>query len=86
MALQQITPTPANVKWDRRLALPATVSFADRQLTVTSVDTVRDETAAYPVGRGPRITYLVETNAGQASLVFDPRARRWYIDALEPAA
>jgi hypothetical protein len=86
MALQQITPTPAHVRWDRRLGLPATVRFADRQLTVTSVDTVRDETAAYPVGRGPRITYLVETDAGQASLVFDSRARRWFIDALEPAA
>jgi hypothetical protein len=86
MALQRITPTPAHVSWNRRLALPAAVRFADRRLTVTSVDTVRDETAAYPVGRGPRITYLVDTDAGQASLVFDPRARRWFIDALEPAA
>jgi len=86
MALQQITPTEARVRWDRRLALPAAVRFADRRLRVTAVDTVRDETAAYPVGRGPRITYLVETDAGQASLVFDPRTRRWFIDALEPAA
>ncbi len=86
MALQQITPTAARVRWDRRLALPATVRFADRELTVTSVETVRDKTAAYPIGRGPRVTYLVETDAGLASLVFDARTRRWFIDALEPAA
>jgi len=86
MALQQITPTEARVRWDRRLALPSAVRFADRRLTVTAVERVRDETAAYPIGRGPRVTYLVDTEAGLASLVFDTRARRWYIDALDLAA
>ena len=33
-----------------------------------------------------RITYLVETDAGQASLVFDGRRRRWFVDALDEAA
>jgi len=47
---------------------------------------VRDETAAYPAERGPRITLLVETDAGQASLVFDGRQRRWYVEALDQAA
>jgi len=86
VALVQITPTAARVRWDARSALPAAVRFADRRLTVTAVDAVRDETAASPAGRGPRVTYLVETNAGRASLVFDARARRWFIEALEPAA
>lgn len=86
MALEQITSTEAHVRWDRRLALPTAVRFADRELMVTSVEAVRDETAAYPIGRGPRVTYLVGTDAGLASLVYDPRARRWFIDAVEPAA
>lgn len=86
MALVQITPTQARVRWDARSALPVAISFADRRLTVTAVDAVRDETAASPVGRGPRITYLVETNAGRASIVFDARAGRWFIEAFEPAA
>jgi hypothetical protein len=47
---------------------------------------VRDETAAYPADRGPRMTFLVETDAGQASLVFDSRRRRWFVDALDEAA
>ena len=69
MALTKITPTPAHVQWDRRLARPSTVRVAGRQLNVTGLDAMRDETAAYPADRGPRITYLVETDAGQASLI-----------------
>jgi hypothetical protein len=53
---------------------------------VTALDAMRDETAAYPADRGPRITYLVETDAGLASLVFDGRRRRWFVDALDEAA
>ena len=86
MALTKITPTPAHVHWDRRHARPGTVRVAGRQLTVTALDAMRDETAAYPADRGPRITYLVETDAGPASLVFDGRRRRWFVDALDEAA
>lgn len=86
MALVQVTPTEARVRWDRRSALPTAVRFAHWQLTVRAVEAVRDETAAYPVGRGPRITYLIGTDAGRASVVFDPRARRWFVEAFEPAA
>ena len=86
MALVQITPTQARVQLDNRSALPVAVRYANRHLLVTSVDAVRDETAASRRGRGPRVTYLVDTTAGRASLVFDARARRWFIEALEPAA
>ena len=86
MALTKITPTPAHVQWDRRHARPGTVRVAGRQLTVTALDAMRDETAAYPADRGPRITYLVETDAGPASLVFDGRRRRRFVDALDEAA
>jgi len=86
MALTKITPTEAHVRWDRGLARPSTVRVAGRQLTVTALDAVRDETAAYPAERGPRITYLVETDGGQASLIFDGRRRRWFVDALDQAA
>ncbi|MEO8638582.1 MAG: hypothetical protein ABI458_01550 [Chloroflexota bacterium] len=86
MALIKITPTPARVQWDRRLARPSMVRVGGRQLTVTGLDAMRDETAAYPADRGPRITYLVETDGGQASLIFDGRRRRWFVDALDEAA
>jgi hypothetical protein len=86
MALTKITPTAARVQWDRRHSRPSTVRVAGRQLIVTGLDAMRDETAAYPADRGPRITYLVATDAGQASLVFDGRRRRWFVDALDEAA
>ena len=86
MALTPITPTRAQVRWDRKRARPAAVRVAGRELTVTAVDAVRDETAAYPAERGPRVTFLVESSGGQATLVYDPRGRRWFVEALDPAA
>jgi hypothetical protein len=86
MALTKITPIPARVRWDRRHARPVSVQMGDRQLTVRGLEAVRDETAAYPAERGPRITFLLETDGGQASLVFDGRQRRWFVEALDQAA
>lgn len=86
MAMTTISPTSARVRWDRRHDRPASVLVGDRRLLVTSVETVRDETAAYPLDRGPRVTFLLETDAGQASLVFDGRRRRWFVEAWEAAA
>ena len=86
MALTHITPIEARVGWDRRTGRPATVRWADRQLTVTALDAVRDETAAYPAGHGPRLIFQVATDAGQATLVFDERRGRWFVEALDPAA
>ncbi|HET6745707.1 MAG TPA: hypothetical protein VFH90_07645 [Candidatus Limnocylindria bacterium] len=86
MALTKITPVPARVRWDRRHARPLSVQMGDRYLTVRGLEAVRDETAAYPAERGPRITFLLETDGGQASLVFDGRDRRWFVEALDQAA
>jgi hypothetical protein len=86
MALVNITPVPARVRWDRTAARPASVELRDRRLAVTNLTAIRDEMAAYPASRGPRITLLVETDAGQASLVYDGRRGRWYVEALDQAA
>lgn len=86
MALVQITPLPARVRWNRAKARPALIAIGHRRLAVRSLSAVRDEMAAYPATRGPRVTFLVETDAGQASLVFDGRRRRWFVEALDRAA
>ena len=86
MALTQIPPVQARVTWDRRHHRPGDVRIGSRRLTVTGLDAVRNETAAFPAGRGPRITFLVETDHGPASLVFDGRRRRWFVEALVQAA
>lgn len=86
MALVKITPVPARVRWDRAAARPASVALGNRRLAVTNLKAVRDEMAAYPASRGPRITLLLDTDAGEASLIFDGRRRRWYVEALDQAA
>lgn len=86
MAMTKINPVRARVRWDRRQDRPVAVRLGGRQLLVTGIDSVRDETSAYPVDRGPRVTFLLETDGGQAALVFDGRRRRWYVEALEAAA
>jgi hypothetical protein len=85
MAMTKITPVRARVRWDRGQDRPAFLLVGERRLVVNGVDTVRDEMAAYPSERGPRITFLLDTDAGQASLVYDGRGRRWFVEALEAA-
>lgn len=86
MAMTKITPTRARVHWDRRADRPRTVRVGQRRLVVTGIDSIRDETSAYPASLGPRVTFLIETDEGQASLVYDGRRRGWYVEALEAAA
>lgn len=87
MALIQIPPAAAHVRWDRAADRPASVRWGGGTLRVVELDAVRDERAAYPAERGPRVTYLLRTaGGGRASLVFDGRRRRWFVEAIERAA
>jgi hypothetical protein len=87
MALVQISPIEAHVRWDRRANRPAEVRWRGHHHRVLELDTVRDERSAYPADRGPRITFVLRTDDGnRASLVFDGRRRRWFLDAVERAA
>ena len=87
MALVQIPPVEAHVRWDRRAARPTAVRWDGHQLRVIGLAAMRDETAAYPAARGPRVTFVVDTaDGGRAALAFDGARRRWYVEALEPAA
>jgi hypothetical protein len=87
MALVQIVPVEARVRWDRAADRPAEVRWRGHHVRVVDLDTVRDERSAYPADRGPRITYVLRTDdGGRAALVFDDRRRRWFLEAVEPAA
>lgn len=87
MALVKIAPTEAHVDWDRLHGRPRQIRWRGQHLRVVGLNAVRSELSAYPADRGPRITYLLETDGGgQASLVFDGWRRRWYVEGLEAAA
>ena len=51
-----------------------------------AASSVRDERHAYHAERGPRLTMVVETSIGPATLVFDATARRWYVETVDQAA
>jgi hypothetical protein len=85
MALVHVAPTEARVRWDRAANRPAEVTAGGRHLDVVDLDAVRDERAAFPAARGPRLTLVLRTrDGGRASIAFD--GRRWMLEAVEPAA
>lgn len=87
MALVQISPAEARVRWDRSADRPASVRWGGGTIRIVDLDAVRDERSAYPAHRGPRVTYVLRTaEGGRASLVFDGRRRRWFVEAIEQAA
>jgi len=87
VALIHIPPTEARVRWDRTAHRPAVVEWQGNSIRISELDAVRDERSAYPADRGPRVTYLLRTvDGGRASVVFDGRRRRWYVEAVERAA
>jgi len=87
MALVQIPPTQARVRWDRSAHRPGEIRWNGHRLRVTELDAVRDERSAYPADRGPRVTFVLRTHdGGRASVSFDGRRRRWFLEALEAAA
>jgi hypothetical protein len=87
MALVKISPIEAQVRWDRLADRPAEVRWPGHQLRVVELDAVRDERSAYPAERGPRVTFVLRTDdGGRASVVFDGRRRRWFLEAVEQAA
>lgn len=85
MALVQIPPIETRVRWDRATDRPSHISWNNRHLGVVGLDAVRDERAAFPAERGPRVTLVLRTDdGGRASIAFD--GRRWYLEAVERAA
>ncbi len=87
MALIRIPPVEAQVRWDRAADRPASVRWTGGSLRVVDLDAVRDERAAFPADRGPRVTYVLRSADGaRASVVFDGRRGRWFVEAIEQAA
>ncbi len=87
MALIHIPPVEARIRWDHAADRPSSIRWSGGTLEVVDLDAVRDERAAFPADRGPRVTYLLRTaGGGRASVVFDGSRGRWYVEAIERAA
>ena len=61
---------------------PREVRTAGRRLPVTALESVRDETAAYPLETGPRTVFVVRAADSRFRLVHQLRDRRWTVERL----
>lgn len=86
MGLAQTNSTEAKVDWDRRHERPSRITAGGERIRVVALAGRRDELSAFRADRGPRVTYLLDTDHGHASLVFDARRRSWYLEGLDRAA
>ena len=61
---------------------PQEIRTGGQRLAVTSLEAVRDETAAYPVETGPRTVFVVRASERRYRLVHSLRDRRWSVEEL----
>jgi hypothetical protein len=83
MAMVRVDPVRVAVRTNWFDGRPREINWGERRLPVLAVDTVRDESSAYPVVLGPRTIFEVETPIARMTLSFRHRGRRWTIDGLD---
>jgi hypothetical protein len=71
---------------DHASGRPREIKAHGERLTVSALESVRDETAAYPVASGPRTVFVVRAGGRRYRLVHLIRDRRWTLDELEVRA
>lgn len=83
MALIQVTPTEVHVRCGWLDGRPRSIVLHGGEVLIVSIEQIRDESAAYPVERGPRTIFDVRTSDARLRLVYQHRRRRWLLEALE---
>lgn len=79
----RVTPTEVRVRCGWLDGRPLSIEIAEEELPIVAIDHVRDESAAFPVERGPRTIFEVRTPDARLRLSFEHRRRRWMLEALE---
>ena len=85
MAIVRVTPTEVDVSCGLFDGRPRSIRVANERVPVIEIAQVRDELAAYPVGRGPRRIFDVRTPDARLRLSFEKGRRRWLLEGLEAA-
>jgi hypothetical protein len=65
---------------------PREIRAGGERLPVSALEAVRDETAAYPLGSGPRTVFVVSAAGRRFRLVHLRRDRRWTVEQLGAGA
>ena len=83
MAMIRVEPVEVHVRTGWFDGSPREITWGDERLSVTRLNAVREEAAAYPVITGPRTLFDVETPRARLALTYQHRSRKWTITALD---
>jgi hypothetical protein len=67
---------------DSQTGRPREIRADGARLPITAMEAVRDETAAYPLGSGPRTVFVVRSGLRRYRLVHLLGERRWTVEEL----
>lgn len=77
-----LIPTLTSVSVDNATGRPREIRTDGQRLAVTGLESVRDETSAYPPDAGPRTVFVVHAAGRRFRLIHELDARRWTIEEL----
>lgn len=80
-----LTPASQDVSVDGTTGRPREIRAGGIRLPVTALETVRDETAAYPLESGPRTVFVVRARDRRYRLIHLLRDERWTVEELSPS-
>ncbi len=86
MLLKHRDPQAMAVSTDGASGRPTEIRLGLDAWPVTSIEAVRDETAAYAIRTGPRTVFHVSSQQKRFRLVHLHQERRWTVEPLEPGA
>ncbi len=83
-----LIPVTTSVSVDGATGRPREIRTDGQRLPVTALESVRDETSAYPLASGPRTVFVVRAAGRRFRLIHLLDDRRWTIEDLSgrPAA
>lgn len=79
-----LNATTPNVAVAAGSGRPREIRTGGQRLAVTGLESVRDETAAYPLDSGPRTVFVVTASDRRYRLIHLLRDRRWTVEELGP--
>ena len=77
-----IIPAFTSVSVDNATGRPREIRTDGQRLAVTGLESVRDETSAYPLDSGPRTVFVVRAAGRRFRLIHELDGRRWTIEDL----
>lgn len=77
-----LIPFTSSVSVEAGTGRPREIRADGKRLTVTALESVRDETLAYPLQAGPRTVFVVHAAGKRFRLTHQLDDRRWTIEDL----